>query len=146
MELHERRHGEYVVSDDPRRFDVDVFHRYLAEESYWAKGRLRETTDAVVARSLVFGVYAPDGSMVGAARVVTDCGTFAWLCDVFVLDEVRGRGLGKALIDAVVSHPCVTDSKRTLLATQDAHGLYARYGFAPLAHPERGMERLGSRI
>jgi GNAT superfamily N-acetyltransferase len=141
--VHERRHGDHVISTDRRRFDVDVFHRFLSEQSYWARGRTRSTTDAALERSLVFGVYAPDGSMVGAARLVTDCSTFAWVCDVFVLEEMRGRGLGRALMEAIVSHPCVADSKRALLATHDAHGLYAAHGFEPLAVPGHWMERLG---
>ncbi len=141
MDTHEWRHGVYTISTDPARFDVDVFHRYLSEESYWARGRLRETTDTAVANSMVFGAYADDGEMVGAARVVTDRITFSWLCDVFVLDAHRGRGLGRALVDAVMNHPDLAAVKRTMLATNDAHELYRSYGFEPLDRPQRWMFR-----
>lgn len=137
----ERRHGDYVISTDPARFDVGVFHRYLSEESYWARGRAREATERAVANSIVFGVYAPTGEMVGAARVVTDRATFGWLCDVFVLEAHRGDGLGKALIAAVTGHPQLASLRRLMLATADAHGLYAQHGFQPLTAPERWMER-----
>ena len=146
MDVIERVHGDYTISTDPDRFDVDVFHRWISEESYWAKGRSRETTEAAIPNSLLFGAYATDGSMAGAARVVTDCATFGWLCDLFVLDEHRGQGLGKALVQAVRSHPCLDDTKRIILATADAHRLYEQYGFSPLAQPERWMEFNGSTV
>jgi N-acetylglutamate synthase-like GNAT family acetyltransferase len=96
---------------------------------------------ASVQASLNFGAYAPTGEMVGAARVVTDYATFGWLCDVFVLDQHRDRGLGKALVAAVVEHPQLADLQRIILATSDAHDLYSPYGFDLMANPERWMER-----
>lgn len=141
MEATEWRHGDYTISTDPERFDIEIFHRYLSEESYWARGRAHATTEATVANSIVFGVYASGGDMVGAARVVTDRATFGWLCDVFVLDAHRGRGLGKALIEAVTAHPELVGLRRLLLSTGDAHGLYEQYGFQSIATPERWMER-----
>ena len=141
----ERRHLDYLISDDPRRIDVAVVHRYLSEESYWAKGVSRETVERSVQNSLCLGVYAPDGSQVGLARVVTDYATYAWLCDVFVLAAHRKHGLGKALIAAVVAHPQLQGLRRFALATQDAHGLYAQFGFTPLPAPERHMERRPAR-
>ena len=138
--IQEHHHGEFVISTDPDRFDADVFHAYISDESYWARGRLRETTDAALPNSLVFGVYEQSGAMVGAARVVTDCATFGWLCDVFVLEDHRGLGLGKALVATVRRHPCLTDVKRLLLATGDAHSMYAALGFTPLAAPDLWME------
>ena len=138
------RHGDYEISTDPDRLDLDVIHRYLRDESYWAAGRERVTVDVSVQGSLNFGAYTADGQMVGAARVVTDGITFAWLCDVFVLEGHRDNGLGTALVQAVVEHPALRDIKRMLLATADAHGLYEKFGFTPMSHPERWMVRLGT--
>jgi GNAT superfamily N-acetyltransferase len=134
----------YEISTDPSRLDLGLMHRYLSEESYWAKGRTFEVVRTSVANSLNFGAYNVEGEMVGAARVVTDRATFAWLCDVFVVEGHRGNGLGVALVEAVASHPDLRDIKRMVLATGDAHGLYARFGFEPLAEgPARWMVRLG---
>jgi GNAT superfamily N-acetyltransferase len=124
MEPYEVNHGGYAISTDPDRFDVDVFHRYLSEESYWAAGRQRSTTETALRTSMVFGVYAQDDPMVGAARIVTDWITFGWLCDLFVIDDHKGRGLGKALVAAVAAHPTLAALKRLILATGDAHSLY----------------------
>jgi len=137
----EHRQNGYLISTDPDLLDLDVIHRWISEESYWAPGRSRQTVAASVQASLNFGVYADDGEMVGAARVVTDFATFGWLCDVFVIDEHRGRGLGKALMAAVADHPELAGLQRIILATSDAHQLYARYGFELMANPERWMER-----
>jgi GNAT superfamily N-acetyltransferase len=137
----EHRHNGYLISTDPDLLDLDVIHSWISEESYWAPGRSRQTVAASVQASLNFGVYADDGEMVGAARVVTDFATFGWLCDVFVIDEHRGRGLGKALMAAVADHPELAGLQRIILATADAHQLYARYGFELMANPERWMER-----
>lgn len=141
---HEHRHGDYLISDDPSRLDLDVVHRWLSEQSYWAAGRSRETVEASVANSIVFGVYEPGGATVGSARVVTDRATFGWLCDVFVVEDHQGRGLGKALIAAVAEHPDLRHLKRFVLATADAHDLYRHYGFEVMDHPERWMVRSGS--
>jgi GNAT superfamily N-acetyltransferase len=146
MEVLEWRHGDFTISTNRDRFDVEVFHGYLAEDSYWARGRRPETSEAAVANSLIFGAYAPDGVMVGAARVVTDCATFGWLCDLFVLEGSRGKGLGEALVAAVRDHPCLADTKRILLATADAHSLYERHGFHSLGAPERWMEYNGGTV
>jgi ribosomal protein S18 acetylase RimI-like enzyme len=129
----------FVVSDDPARIDLDVVHGYLSR-SYWSEGIPRATVERAVRNSLVFGLYAGD-RQVGFARVITDRTTFAYLCDVFVLEEVQGRGLGKWLMEAVSTHPDLQGLRRFMLATRDAHGLYERYGFRPLKSPERFMER-----
>ena len=140
----EHRHGDYVVSDAPARIDRDLLHRWLSDESYWAAGRTRETVDrALDTGSITFGVYDPAGAMVGSARVVTDRVTFGWLCDVFVVPEHRGKGLGMALVAAAVEHPDLRDLKRFLLATADAQALYAKFGFVVLERPERWMIRRG---
>ena len=139
-------HGSYEISTDPERFDVDSFHQFLTTEAYWAKGRERATTEAALPHSLVFGAYSPSGEMVGAARVVTDCATFGWVCDTYVLPSHRGQGLGRALVKAVREHPCLVDTKRLLLATDDAHELYEEFGFTPLVAPKNWMEYNGSTI
>ena len=130
----------YTISTDPARLDVAAIHRYLSEESYWAKHIPRATVERAVANSLCFGIYAPDGALAGFGRVVTDRATFAWLCDVFVLPPHRGQGLGKQLVAAVLAHPDLQNLRRHLLATLDAHGLYQQAGYVPLAHPERWLE------
>lgn len=127
------------ISTDASRLDVDLIHRFLSEESYWARGRTREVTQRAIDHSICFGAYV-GWQQVGFARVVTDRTTFAWLADVFILDDYRGRGYGKALVTAVLAHPDLQGLRRWLLATKDAHGLYAQYGFTPVP-PERFMER-----
>ncbi len=128
-----------TISTDRALLDVDFIHAYLSEESYWAKGRSRAVTERAIAQSLCFGAY--DGrQQVGFARVVTDYATFGWLCDVFVDDAYRGRGLGKQLVEAVVNHEELAGIRRLMLATRDAHDLYRRYGgFEALTSPERWM-------
>jgi len=119
---------------------VDVIHKFLSEESYWANRRTREQTRRAIENSICFGLYDGD-AQIGFARVVSDFSTFAYLGDVFVLKEYRGRGLSKMLMEAVVSHPDLQGLRRWLLATKDAHGLYEQFDFAPLRFPERWMER-----
>lgn len=131
-------------SDDPARLDRDRVHAWLATESYWAAGRTRETHDAAVAASRNFGVYdAETGEQLGYARVITDGVTFAWLCDVFVAADARGRGIGVALIEGVVGALAPLDLKRIALTTADAHGLYEKFGFRGLEQPEQWMARMG---
>jgi GNAT superfamily N-acetyltransferase len=133
----------YTISSDKSRLDVALIHDYLSRRSYWAEGRPLEVVRRSIEHSLCFGVYGPDGQ-VGFARVVTDCATFAWLADVFILEEHRGRGLGKWLIETAVAHPDLQGLKLFLLATRDAHELYRRYGgFEALPKPERWMVRRG---
>ncbi len=117
-----------------------MIHAYLSESSYWAKSRSFETVRRSIENSLPFGMYR-DSVQIGFARVVTDYATFAWLADVFILPEFRGHGLGKWMIGVVVAHPHLQGLRRWVLATKDAHGLYASYGFTPLQSPERFMER-----
>lgn len=138
MTIHEWRRGEYTVSTDRARLQPAVIHGYLAR-SYWSAEIPLETLERALDHSLNFGLYARD-TQVGFTRVVTDQATFAWICDVFVLEEERGRGLSKWLIECVRATPELAGLRRWLLATRDAHGLYARFGFTPLAAPERWME------
>lgn len=127
------------ISYDSNRLDIGLIHRWLSEESYWAQGRTMEATRATIANSLCIGIYL-DGEQVGFARVVSDRVTFAWLADVFIAEEHRGYGYGKTLVAAALAHPELQGLKRWLLATKDAHGLYAQFGFTPVP-PERFMER-----
>ena len=130
--------GEYLISTDPIRLDPEAIHRYLSR-SYWAKGIPLEVVRRSVEGSLCFGLYH-DNRQIGFARVITDRATFAYLGDVYVLEEHRGKGLGKWLMDAVFAHPALTGLRRFVLATRDAHALYSRYGFTPLRNPAAYME------
>lgn len=130
----------YEVSDDPARFDVRRAHGWIAGESYWAEGIPFETFAKACANSLVVGAYAADGTMAAMARVVTDRATFGWICDVFVDTAHRGAGLGKLMMGYLKAHPDLQGLRRLHLATRDAHGLYARYGFGPLTSVGNWME------
>ncbi len=135
--------SEYEITTDTDRIDPAIVHRWLAEESYWARGRTAELVARSMANSICFGAF--DGAeLVGFARVVTDRATFAWLCDVFVDEAHRGRGVGGALVAAAVDHPELAALKRFVLATADAHEVYRRHGFEVLDHPERWMMRRGT--
>jgi GNAT superfamily N-acetyltransferase len=135
------RRGAFVVSTDPALLDLPAIHDYLANRSYWAQGRPPEVIQRSIENSLCFGLYE-SGKQAGFARVVTDKATFAWLCDVFVLESWRCRGLSKWLIECILRHPDLQGLRRIVLATRDAHELYSRYGFAPLASPDRFMEKI----
>lgn len=136
----EWQHGEFIISTDRRRLQLDVIHKYLSEDSYWAQGRELEVTRQALENSLCFGVYNGD-RQIGFARVVTDRATFAWIADVFILPEHRGKSLSKRLMEAILSHPELQNLRRWVLATKDAHGLYAQFDFTPMKFPERWMER-----
>ncbi|GAA1167886.1 ribosomal protein S18 acetylase RimI-like enzyme [Kitasatospora gansuensis] len=134
------------ISTDPARLDAALVHRWLSEDAYWALGRSREKQDRAIAGSLNFGAYdAASGAQLGYARVVTDLATFAWLCDVYVARTARGRGLGTALATAVRDHLAPYELRRVLLSTGDAHQVYARVGFEPLAEPGKWMMLDGTR-
>jgi GNAT superfamily N-acetyltransferase len=137
----EHRRGEYLISTDKAHLDVDLIYDYLSHRSYWAQGRAYTTVQKSIEHSLCFGVYH-GRQQVGFARVVTDYVTFAWLCDVFVLESHQGRNLGKWLIQCVASHPELKALRLFVLATRDAHELYHRYGgFEALQMPEKWMVR-----
>jgi GNAT superfamily N-acetyltransferase len=129
------------VSSDPAELDLDWLVPALSERAYWALGRSRATVEASIAQSLCFGAYDGSGRQIGFARVVTDQATYGWVCDVFVDESARGAGVGTALLAAIVADPRLADC-RLQLATRDAAGLYARFGFRPLRNPDRWMERL----
>jgi GNAT superfamily N-acetyltransferase len=128
------------ISTDPERLDLDTVHRWLSEDAYWALGRSREVVERAVAHSLNYGAYV-DETLVGYARLVTDGATFAWLCDVYVEPSHRGRGVGTALLSAVDGQLASSGVGRAVLATEDAHDVYRRFGFTPLTHPQRWMAR-----
>ncbi|ABP53989.1 GNAT family N-acetyltransferase [Salinispora tropica] len=134
------RDDGYLLSTAPERLDLDRVHHWLATDAYWARGRDRATVERAFAGSIGFGVYRPEGGcQVAVARVVTDGATFGWLCDVYVEPAERGRGLGTWLTGAVRDHLAELGVRRILLATADAHGVYAKLGFAPLPRPDRWM-------
>ena len=139
FKTHESHRENLLISTDPARLDLDAITEMLSR-AYWAQGRTREMIARYVEHSLVFGIY--DGEkQIGLARIVSDYTTFAWLCDVFIHEDYRGRGLGKWLMETIMSHLELQGLRRFLLATRDAHGLYAQFDFTPLASPERWMEK-----
>ncbi len=140
MSHYEVQLEEFTASTDPARLDLDAIHKFLSEESYWAQNRSREQTETAIRNSLPFGLYKGE-NLIGFARVVTDFATFAYLGDVFVVEEFRGRGLSKWLMKVIVEHPELQGFRRWVLATRDAHALYEKFGFHELVHPERWMEK-----
>ena len=131
--------GSYTITTDQSQFDLEAIHRFLSEQSYWAKGVPREVVERSLKGSLCFGVLK-GREQVGLARVITDGAVFAYLCDVYILPEHRGQGLSKWLMETIVQHPELQGLRKWMLATQDAHGLYAQFGFSPLRNPDRVME------
>ena len=133
-------HGEYVISTDKNKLQPDVIHRFLTEESSWSKGISLVRVAKCIATSLNFGIYYNE-MQVGYARVISDFATIAYLGDVFVLKEFRGRGLSKFLMQAIMSHPELQGMRRWMLLTNDAHELYKQYGWTELHNPEKWMEK-----
>ena len=131
----------YEISDDPARVDVDAVWAFL-REAYWSPNVPRDVVERSIAGSLSLGMYAPDGRQAGFARAVTDGATFAWIADVFVLDEHRGRGLGVWLVETLLAHPRMQGLRMATLNTLDAHTLYERFGFT--RQGERRMVRFVS--
>ena len=136
---YEIRHGDYLISTDPAKLDVDAVHAFLSRKSYWAEGISRRRLDTALEHSLPFGMY-DNGNQIGFARAISDFSTFAYLADVYIDDDYRGRGLSKLLLEAVLANPRLKRLRRWMLGTRDAHGLYAQLGFIPLEEPERWME------
>lgn len=136
----EWKRGEFLISTDRDLLDREMIHDFLSNESYWATGRGLEVVNRGIDNSLSFGIYR-DSQQVGFGRVVTDYATFAWVADVFVREEYRGQGLGKWLVEVMLTHPQLQGFRRWALSTKDAHELYRSFGFNELARPERWMER-----
>ena len=128
----------FTISTDKDLLDMDMIYHYLHDESYWSKGIAVEKVQASVQNSICFGIYK-DGKQVGFARVISDQAIFAYLCDVFILDEYRGLGLSKWLLQTILAYPDLQGLRRWLLATADAHSLYKQFGFEPINSPDRWM-------
>lgn len=135
MQAFEVRDEMYYITTDVSKLDVNVIHQYLSEASYWAKGISKDVVERSIANSLCFGLFykaeqtMPNGRQIGFARLITDKATFAYLADVFILEEHRGKGLSKWLLKTIQSHPELQDLRRWLLTTKDAHGLYEQLGW-----------------
>jgi GNAT superfamily N-acetyltransferase len=136
----EHRRGEFLISTDRNRLNLDVIHGFLTN-CYWARGIPREVVARSMEHALCFGVYDGNGAQVGFARVISDFATIAYVGDVFVLETHRGLGLGKWLMQCITGHPALQNLRRWILTTRDAHGLYSQVGFTPVKAPERFMER-----
>jgi GNAT superfamily N-acetyltransferase len=139
MSMNQVEEQKFEISTDKSRLNVGLIHQFLSNESYWARNRTLDQTVTAMENSICFGVFLGE-RQVGFARVISDKATFAYIGDVFVLDEFRGRGLSKMLMQEMLEHPDLQGLRRWVLATRDAHGLYERFGFAELKHPERWME------
>jgi GNAT superfamily N-acetyltransferase len=133
--------GSYTVSDDPSRLDFEAMHAYL-KRSYWSPGIPLEVVERAARASLCIGAYDASGAQVGLARFVSDYATFAYVCDVYVLEEHRGKGLSKAMMAMASEHPKLQGLRRWMLVTADAHGLYEQFGFRGIVGQERFMERV----
>lgn len=131
----------YRVSLDPAELQLDAIHAYLTR-SYWSPGIPKATVAKALQHSVCAGAYGPDGAQVGFARLVTDHATFGYLADVYVLEANRGLGLSRALVEALLDLPEVQGFRRLMLATRDAHGLYAKLGFEPVTDPRPFMQIL----
>lgn len=143
MQNSEYRIDDYLISTNRAKLDLSLIQEYLSGKSYWAQGRSLEVVTRSVENSLCFGMYDSAGHQIGFVRMVTDYATFGWLCDVFILENKRGKGLGKWLIKTVVEYPELSQLKRIMLGTRDAHTLYGKYGgFEELKEPGRWMERV----
>ncbi len=140
-DYYELERDGYLISTNPAKLDFAVIHHYLSDRSYWSAGIPKDLVRKAADGSICFGVYQ-GVEQIGYTRLITDGATFGYLADVFILDEYQGQGLGKWLIDSILTHPACQGFRRWVLATQDAHGLYAKFGFEPLKHPEVYMERV----
>jgi GNAT superfamily N-acetyltransferase len=134
-------HGIYTISDDPARLDVVAIHAYL-KRAYWSEDIPLHIVERAIPASLCIGAYDSSGAQVGLARFISDYVTFCYVCDVYVLEEHRGKGLSKAMMKMATEHPQLQGLRRWTLATADAHGLYSQFGFTPLSRPERLMEKV----
>jgi len=138
METFQVSQDEYLISTDKKLLNFDLIHGFLSR-SYWSPGIPLEIVKHAAANSITFGVYR-SGSQIGYARVISDLATFAYLADVFILEEERGKGLSKWLVTSILSAPFLKGLRRWMLATKDAHGLYQQYGFEPLDNPDVFMQ------
>ena len=137
--IFEERKDNFIISTDKSKLDIDLIHDYLCNESYWAKGIRFDTVKTSINNSECFGVYDGD-KLIGFARVITDLATFGYIGDVFVLNEHRGKGLSKWLMECIMKHPQMQGFRRWVILTRDAHELYKKYGFTPVRKPQNYME------
>lgn len=134
----------FFISTDKAKLDLDIIEDFLSNRAYWAKGRNRTMIEKSIENSLCFGVYTSENQQVGFARVVTDFAVFAWIMDLFIIEDFRKAGLGKLLMTEIINHSELQGLKRWGLGTQDAHSLYEKFGFTKLSKPENMMERIVS--
>ncbi len=132
--------SEFSISTDKSKLDLTAVHGYLSNKSYWAKGRSLETIKISIENSIAFGMYDSKGKQVGFARVATDMAVFAYLMDVYILDEYQGNGLGKQLMNYIMNHPPLKAISKIRLATADAHKFYEQFGFVAITRPDDLME------
>jgi len=138
--MHQEYHnGKFMASTDPGKLDIEAIHAFLSTESYWAKGIPKEIMIRAIENSLCFGVYE-NSRQIGFARIITDHATYAYLCDVYIIETHRGKGLAKWLMSMIMVHPSIQGLRRITLVTRDAHGLYRQFGFTALNRPEGYME------
>jgi GNAT superfamily N-acetyltransferase len=137
--IDEKKEGDYFFSTDKNRLQLTIIHSYLSTQSYWAQNISLQLVEDCIAGSDCFGIYHNE-QQIGFARVITDHCSFGYLADVFVLEEHRGKGLSKKLMAFIMAHAPYKNFRRFMLATRDAHGLYAKFGFTPLSEPQRFME------
>ena len=138
---YEIQKGEFLLSTDPSKLDFDMIHDYLCYESYWSFGISRQVVETAAKGATCFGIYHK-GQQIGYTRLISDGATFGYLADVFILEAYRGQGLGQWLISTILTHPSHQGFRRWVLATRDAHDLYAKFGFTPLARPDVYMEKI----
>lgn len=131
----------FHISTDNSKLDIEVIHSFLINQSYWAKNRSLETVKKSIENSLCFGLYFGN-KQIGFGRVATDFAVFAWILDVFIIDEYRGKGLSKEIINSILKHEGLQNIQRWGLATKDAHGLYEQFGFHKCLTPEIFMEKI----
>ena len=145
-QIDEHQQGDFFVSTDPNKLDLAFTHHWLSNEAYWSEGLPFNVFKRMIDNSLCFGVYHQTGRQVGFGRVITDYTTFAWLTDVFIIDEYRGKGLSVFLMNCILDHPELQILRRWLLGTDHAHGLYRKFGFEDLDHPENFLTRHRSQM
>lgn len=141
--MFEIQQDNILISTDKSKLQLDIIHDYLSKKSYWAEGIPKETVQKSIENSLSFGIYLQQENeliQVGFCRIISDLATYAYLADVFVLEEYRGKGISKLLMETILKHPDLQGLRRWVLATADAHGLYAQYGFTSLDKPENFMQ------
>ena len=139
MMIYEENKNDFLISTDKSKLNLVVIHTFLSQESYWAKNIPLSTVARSIEHSFCFGLYF-QSAQVGFARLITDHASFAYLADVFIVTEFRGKGLSKWLMQCIMSHPDLQGLRRWMLATLDAHGLYRQFGFTPCDKPERLMQ------